>query len=268
MPGARSRLGRSRRLLSRSLRPGHASGVERVHPLACRWPGSPWGTTSVAAARSAGEVGVSAPEHRRPHGGRAPSAAPAPSAGLRLSAIAPVRGCELARALSPARLLAGRDSASSATSPPTPGGHRRCSPSPATAASPATSSCAAPAAATASPPSRWPATAATARRDPVYVDLILWRGQAEAAAEHLVKGQAVAFSGRFEPRPYTTRDGRQGVAYRGPRRRARVRRQAPRRRAGARRAGRGRRGRGRRRRHPVLASKRGRPPARPRRLAE
>jgi len=49
--------------------------------------------------------------------------------------------------------------------------------------------------------------------DPVYVDLILWRGQAEAAAEHLVKGQAVAFSGRFEPRQYTTRDGREGVAY-------------------------------------------------------
>jgi single-strand DNA-binding protein len=40
---------------------------------------------------------------------------------------------------------------------------------------------------------------------PVYVDLILWEGQAEAAAEHLVKGQAVAFSGRFEPRQYTTR---------------------------------------------------------------
>ena len=51
------------------------------------------------------------------------------------------------------------------------------------------------------------------RADPLYVDLILWRGQAEAAAEHLVKGQAVAFSGRFEPRQYTTRDGREGVAY-------------------------------------------------------
>ena len=51
------------------------------------------------------------------------------------------------------------------------------------------------------------------KADPVYVDLILWEGQAEAAAQHLVKGQAVAFSGRFEPRPYTTRDGRQGVAY-------------------------------------------------------
>ena len=51
------------------------------------------------------------------------------------------------------------------------------------------------------------------KSDPVYVDLILWEGQAEAAAEHLVKGQAVTFSGRFEPRPYTTRDGREGVAY-------------------------------------------------------
>ena len=51
------------------------------------------------------------------------------------------------------------------------------------------------------------------KADPIYVDLILWRGQAEAAAEHLVKGQAVSFTGRFEPRPYTTRDGRHGVAY-------------------------------------------------------
>jgi single-strand DNA-binding protein len=58
---------------------------------------------------------------------------------------------------------------------------------------------------------------ASDRRDrtngPVYVDLILWETQAEAAAEHLVKGQAVAFSGRFEPRAYTTRDGRERVAY-------------------------------------------------------
>ena len=46
------------------------------------------------------------------------------------------------------------------------------------------------------------------KADPVYVDLIVWRGQAEAAAQHLVKGQAVAFTGRFEPRGYTTRDGR------------------------------------------------------------
>jgi hypothetical protein len=33
------------------------------------------------------------------------------------------------------------------------------------------------------------------------------------SAEHLVKGQAVAFSGCFEPRQYTTRDGCEGVAY-------------------------------------------------------
>ena len=48
--------------------------------------------------------------------------------------------------------------------------------------------------------------------DPVYVDLILWEGQAEAAAEHLVKGQAVAFAGRFEPRPYQTSAGEPRVA--------------------------------------------------------
>ena len=50
------------------------------------------------------------------------------------------------------------------------------------------------------------------KSDPVYVDLILWEGQAEAAAEHLVKGQAVAFAGRFEPRPYQTSSGEQRVA--------------------------------------------------------
>jgi single-stranded DNA-binding protein len=47
----------------------------------------------------------------------------------------------------------------------------------------------------------------------LYVDLILWERQAEAAAAHLVKGQAVAFAGRFEPRTYTDRDGREHVAY-------------------------------------------------------
>jgi hypothetical protein len=47
----------------------------------------------------------------------------------------------------------------------------------------------------------------------LYVDLILWERQAEAAAEHLVKGQAAAFAGRFEPRTYTDRDGREHVAY-------------------------------------------------------
>ena len=34
----------------------------------------------------------------------------------------------------------------------------------------------------------------------LFVDLVVWERQAEAAAEHLVKGRAVGFSGRFEPR--------------------------------------------------------------------
>jgi single-strand DNA-binding protein len=54
---------------------------------------------------------------------------------------------------------------------------------------------------------------ATDRRDrdadPVYVDLIVWEAQARAAAQHLVKGQSVAFSRRFEPRSYTTSDNQQ-----------------------------------------------------------
>ena len=41
----------------------------------------------------------------------------------------------------------------------------------------------------------------------LFVDLVVWERQAEAAAEHLVKGQAVSFSGRFEPRAYTTSSG-------------------------------------------------------------
>src|SRR4051794_37633180 len=61
-----------------------------------------------------------------------------------------------------------------------------------------------------------PVSVAGARRDrrgdPVYVDLILWEGQAETAAQHLVKGQAVAFTGRLEPRAYQTRTGEQRVA--------------------------------------------------------
>jgi single-strand DNA-binding protein len=52
---------------------------------------------------------------------------------------------------------------------------------------------------------------ATDRRDrdaqPVYIDLIVWQTQATAAAEHLVKGQAVSFSGRLEPREYVTSAG-------------------------------------------------------------
>ena len=46
----------------------------------------------------------------------------------------------------------------------------------------------------------------------LFVDLIVWERQAEAAAEHLVKGQAVSFSGRFEPRAYTTSNNEPRVA--------------------------------------------------------
>jgi single-strand DNA-binding protein len=57
---------------------------------------------------------------------------------------------------------------------------------------------------------------ASDRRDrdaqPIYVDLIVWGAQATAAAEHLVKGQAVSFSGRFEPREYVTNSGDNRVA--------------------------------------------------------
>ena len=48
--------------------------------------------------------------------------------------------------------------------------------------------------------------------DPIYLELIVWEAQATAAAEHLVKGQAVSFSGRPEPRPYVTSSGEQRVA--------------------------------------------------------
>jgi single-strand DNA-binding protein len=57
---------------------------------------------------------------------------------------------------------------------------------------------------------------ASDRRDrdaqPIYLDLIVWEAQATAAAEHLVKGQAVTFAGRFEPREYVTSAGDQRVA--------------------------------------------------------
>src|SRR3954468_23299800 len=46
----------------------------------------------------------------------------------------------------------------------------------------------------------------------VYVDLIVWEAQAHAAATHLIKGQAVSFSGRFEPRDYVTATGDQRIA--------------------------------------------------------
>ena len=41
----------------------------------------------------------------------------------------------------------------------------------------------------------------------VYVDLVVWEAQAEAAAKHLTKGQAVSFAGRFEPRQFVTHAG-------------------------------------------------------------
>lgn len=40
-----------------------------------------------------------------------------------------------------------------------------------------------------------------------YVDLVLWEGSAEAAVQHLVKGQAVAFTGRLKLRTWKDRDG-------------------------------------------------------------
>jgi single-strand DNA-binding protein len=46
----------------------------------------------------------------------------------------------------------------------------------------------------------------------LFVDLIVWEGQAQAAAGHLVKGQAVSFSGRFDPREYTTNAGDKRIA--------------------------------------------------------
>ena len=48
--------------------------------------------------------------------------------------------------------------------------------------------------------------------DPVYVDLVLWDAQAAFAVEHLVKGQAVAFAGRLEPRQWTDREGNSRTA--------------------------------------------------------
>jgi single-stranded DNA-binding protein len=57
---------------------------------------------------------------------------------------------------------------------------------------------------------------ASDRRDrdasPIYIDLIVWQAQATAAAQHLVKGQAVSFTGRFEPREYVTNAGENRVA--------------------------------------------------------
>jgi single-strand DNA-binding protein len=46
----------------------------------------------------------------------------------------------------------------------------------------------------------------------VYVDLVVWEAQADAAAKHLTKGQAVSFAGRFDPREYVTNAGDARVA--------------------------------------------------------
>lgn len=42
---------------------------------------------------------------------------------------------------------------------------------------------------------------------PHYLVLVLWESHAEAAHKHLVKGQAVAFSGRPETRAYLDNNG-------------------------------------------------------------
>ena len=46
----------------------------------------------------------------------------------------------------------------------------------------------------------------------LFIGLVVWERQAEAAAEHLVKGQAVSFSGRFDPREYTAGSGEKRLA--------------------------------------------------------
>ena len=57
---------------------------------------------------------------------------------------------------------------------------------------------------------------ASNRRDrdaePIYVDLVVWANQAEAAAKHLTKGQSVSFTGRLEPREYATSAGERRIA--------------------------------------------------------
>jgi single-strand DNA-binding protein len=46
----------------------------------------------------------------------------------------------------------------------------------------------------------------------IYVDLVVWEAQADAAAKHLTKGQAVSFAGRFEPREFVTNAGDRRIA--------------------------------------------------------
>lgn len=47
--------------------------------------------------------------------------------------------------------------------------------------------------------------------EPLYVDLILWESQAEAAVQHLVKGQAVSFVGRPAVSAYKRSNGEPGA---------------------------------------------------------
>jgi len=171
-------------------------------------------------------------------------------AGFRLLGDRP-GGWQLARALSPRRLPAGRTRLRQPPHPPDPGGHRRCLPSPGNGRLARDVQLRS----TRSGDSVATVSVASDRRDrqadPIYLDLILWRGQAEAAAEHLVKRQAVAFSGRFEPRlsrPTMAARASPTSCTTSPR----VRRQARRRRARTRGARRDARGDGRPRRHPLL----------------
>jgi single-strand DNA-binding protein len=46
----------------------------------------------------------------------------------------------------------------------------------------------------------------------IFVDLVVWEAQADAAAKHLTKGQAVSFAGRFEPREFVTNSGDRRIA--------------------------------------------------------
>jgi single-strand DNA-binding protein len=48
--------------------------------------------------------------------------------------------------------------------------------------------------------------------DAIYIDLIVWEAQAEAAVTHLSKGQMISFAGRFDPREYVTDAGDRRIA--------------------------------------------------------
>jgi single-strand DNA-binding protein len=44
-----------------------------------------------------------------------------------------------------------------------------------------------------------------------YLDLVIWEAQAEAAAEHLTKGQTISFTGRPTARSYQRNNGDPGA---------------------------------------------------------